>query len=92
MDSRILVFSEYHEATLDLFNNTLVKKHARVASIELMDRVTSDLGFFGYNFFQKNGEDAAILNSVWHFRDTVETLDSLFTDLSTFQGHTLASV
>ena len=90
MDSRIFVVSQDHEATLELFNHTLIKKHARVASIERMQsRVEPpDLGFYGYNFF---GGDPVILNSVWHFGDTVDSLDSLFTDLTTFRGHHLES-
>ena len=94
MESRILVFSEDRAATVELFNNTLIRKHARVASIERMGRGTSDrLGFYGYNFFQPTtGGDTAILNLVWHFGDKLETIESLFTDLSTFRGHTLESI
>ena len=94
MESRILVFSEDRAATVELFNNTLIRKHARVASIERMGRGTSDrLGFYGDNFFQPTtGGDTAILNLVWHFGEKLETIDSLFTDLSTFRGHTLESI
>ena len=90
MDSRIFAFSQDHAATLELFNHTLVKKHARVASIERMrfQLEPPDLGFYGYNFF---GGDPVILNSVWHFGDTVDHLDSLFTDLTTFWRHHLES-
>ena len=91
MESRILVFSEDRAMTLELFNHTLIRKHARVASIERIG--IGNLGFYGYNFFQPTTEgDDAILNSVWHFGDKLETLDSLFTDLSTFRGHTLESI
>ena len=94
MDTRILVFSQDRAATLELFNQTLIKKHARVASIERMRSQLEppDLGLYGYNFFGTPvGRDPVILNSVWHFGDTVNTLDSLFTDLTTFRRHHLES-
>ena len=87
-----MVFSENQAITQELFNNTLIRKHAHVASIQRLGRQTSDLGFFGYNFFQSNiGGDLTRLNLVWHFGDTLDTLESLFTDLSSFQGHTMVS-
>ena len=90
MESRIFFFSQDHATTLEVFNHTLIKKHARVASIERMRSQLEppDLGFYGYNFFEG---DAVILNRVWHFGDSVESLDSLFTDLTTFRGRHLES-
>ena len=51
---------------------------------------SSDLGFYGYNFFEDRG-DPVILNSVWHFGDTMDDIDSLFPDLTTFRRHHLES-
>ena len=94
MDSRIFVFSQDRAATLELFNHTLIKKHARVASIEKMRSQFEppDLGLYGYNFFNTAVDrDPVILNSVWHLGDTVNTLDSLYTDLTTFRRSHLES-
>ena len=94
MDSRIFVFSQDRAATLELFNHTLIQRHARVASIEMMNSQFEprDLGLYGYNFFGAHvGRDPVILNRVWHFGDTVNTLDSLFTDLTTFRRSHLES-
>ena len=95
MDSRILVFSGDRSATLELFNHTLVKKHARVASIErIRSQLESpDLGLYGYNFFDvTDGRNPVILNSVWHFGDDANTIDSFFTDLTTFRSRHLESL
>ena len=87
-----MVFSENQAITQELFNNTLIRKHAHVASIQPLGKQTSDLGFFGFNFFQSTiGGDVARLNNVWHFGDTIETLYNLFTDVSSFQGQTLVN-
>ena len=93
LDSRIFVFSQYRAATLELFNHTLIQKHARVASIERMKSPFEQpsFAFYGYNFFDlSSGRDPVILNSVWHFKDTIKTLESLYTDLSSFRRRHLA--
>ena len=93
IDSRIFVFSQDRAATLKLFNHTLIQKHARVASIERMKSrfEQPSFGFYGYNFFDmSSGLEPVILNRVWHFKDTVKTLDSLYTDLSSFRRRHLA--
>ena len=94
MDSRIFVFSQDHMSTLKLFNHTLIKKHAHVASIERLSQSKHpDLGFYSYNFFHSTvGGNPAILNHVWHFGDTVDDHNSLFTDLKTFHNHNLESM
>ena len=93
MESRILVFSEGQQVNEELFNHTRIQKHSQVASIKRMGAQTTDLGFYGYNFFRlKSNGGVAILNSVWHYGDTLESLESLFVDLSTFHGHSLASI
>ena len=89
MESRIIFFSPNHAATQELFSHNHVKKHARVASIERMEFDPTALGFYGYNFF--GGDPPVVMNSVWHLGDNLDDLESLFTDLSTFQGHTLVS-
>ena len=92
MDTNIFVFSAHHGATLELFNNTFIKKHARVASIERLwsQPETLDLGFYGYNFFDGKG-DSVILNTVWHLGDTLDDIDSLFTDFTSFRHQHLES-
>ena len=93
MESRILFFSEGQEVDVELFNHTRVQRHAQVVAIKRMGRGTTDLGFYGYNFFRLASSDrVAILNFVWHYGDTLESLESLFVDLSTFHGHPLASI
>ena len=93
MESRILFFSESQEVDVEIFNHTRVQKHAHVAIIKRMGRGNTDLGFYGYNFFRlESSGGVAILNFVWHYGDTLESLESLFVDLSTFHGHPLASI
>lgn len=88
-----MVFSQDRRATLELFNHTLVQKHAQVVSIELMSQQDPPrLGFYNYNFFGPSiDNDLAMLNSVWHFGDMVINLDTLFADLTTFRGHHMES-
>ena len=96
-DSQIFVFSPDHGATLELFNNTFIRKHARVASIEMMTYQLgpSDLGFYGYGFYGYNffgdRSDPVILNNVWHFGDSMDDIDSLFTDFTSFRHQHLES-
>ena len=92
MDTNIFVFSTHHGATLELFNNKFIKKHARVASIERLrsQPESLDLGFYGYNFFDGKG-DPVILNNVWHLGDTLDDIDSLFTDFTSFRHQHLES-
>ena len=93
MESRILFFSEGPQVDVEIFNHTRVQKHAHVAIIKRMGRGNTDLGFYGYNFFRlESSGGVAILNFVWHYGDTLESLESLFVDLSTFHGHPLASI